>query len=422
MKEITKQQRKAKITVFSPLVSLSKTYSVANVVINQCETLVRHGYQVDLIATKQLPLDASIDGVNIIRILKSYSPRKVWRNDRAFNIEVQETVNLLFSYLKETQVCISHDVTFLQFYMPFNLALRLLSVRLKHVKWLNWLHSRPIGFDANGPAEFKKFSALHVKVYTTQFNNSKIIYLNHQDVDDVAKYYHTDTCNIKIVYNPINIYDFLCVSQEAQLIAESVDYTRKDILMIYPARVSSIKQFHKLITLVAYLKINGISAAAVLCHSYNTKRTNVDMIDYCKALMKAYKLDSNDIAILRDLGFPFGVPQRVVRDLFLLSNVFVFPSRTEAAPLVVLEASLGKNLLILNDELESLKEFANDEAYYVDFNQADGIWAQVILQVLQKELESNKLMRQHLNIVRNFNSDRLFKEMVEPLFYSEYSN
>jgi len=55
-----------------------------------------------------------------------------------------------------------------------------------------------------------------------------------------------------------------------------------------------------------------------------------------------------------------GVPHRTVRDLFLVSNLFVFPSLSEASSLVLGEASLAGCLIVTNSALRETENLITD--------------------------------------------------------------
>ena len=127
--------------------------------------------------------------------------------------------------------------------------------------------------------------------------------------------------------------------------------------------------------------------------------------------------------------FPYelGVPHEVVRDLFLLSNLFIFPTLSENCPLILLEAAFAKCLLVLNDDFPPLKDFFGENALYFKFssiltkttyNNEEQYFSDVA-KIIIGELNKNKPLNAFNVLKQKFNFDYIFKSKLEPLFYEQ---
>jgi hypothetical protein len=125
-----------------------------------------------------------------------------------------------------------------------------------------------------------------------------------------------------------------------------------------------------------------------------------------------------------DENYRLGVPKSVVRNMFSFSNVFIFPTIAECCSMVMLEAMSGENLMVLNGDIESMKEiagyegglfmkfgsiwnntqYANEEAYYKD-------WANIIIHQLDSDMP--KLAKKRADTV--FNEDWVYENQVKGL-------
>jgi len=61
-------------------------------------------------------------------------------------------------------------------------------------------------------------------------------------------------------------------------------------------------------------------------------------------------------------------PQKLVRDFMLISNLFVLPSKSETYSLVVQEAGLCGNLLVLNQDFPAMRSIYGNDPLYRQFS------------------------------------------------------
>ena len=123
-----------------------------------------------------------------------------------------------------------------------------------------------------------------------------------------------------------------------------------------------------------------------------------------------------------------GVPREVVRELFQLSNLFIFPSISENCPLILLEAALSKCLLVLNESFQPLRDFFGKNALYFKFGSLlenvnydnEENWYHDVAFVILSELNKNKPLNAFTHLKQKFNYDFIFKNQLEPLFYEQF--
>jgi hypothetical protein len=123
------------------------------------------------------------------------------------------------------------------------------------------------------------------------------------------------------------------------------------------------KRVDKVLKLAGKIKGQGKSVGVILVNSHANAQRERDAVERMTSLGFGIGLDRDDIFFTSTLGaeYELGIPRSVVRDLFEYSNLFIFPTISECCSLVLLEAMYGGNLLVLNDDLPSLKEFAGFE-------------------------------------------------------------
>ena len=160
------------------------------------------------------------------------------------------------------------------------------------------------------------------------------------------------------------------MSSDVQRIAEHMDLMGAEILAVYPARLTTGKQFEKVAALVGAIKSQAEKSCKVIFCDFpssdipsNVYKTMIRMEG------KKYGLKENDLLFTSDIGYTEGFPRQSVFELFTLSNLFICPSYSESFGLTVLEAGSRGNFLVLNEAVPALKELGETlGAYFMRWN------------------------------------------------------
>ena len=127
------------------------------------------------------------------------------------------------------------------------------------------------------------------------------------------------------------------------------------------------------------------------------------------------------------------VPREVVRDLFLISNVYIHPSKSETYSLTTQEAALCGNFLVLNYDFPAMRSIYGSHAAFYKFSSnvnintgedgetatsygnVDAYFHDIALRVIY-ELDNNHVLAQKRRIRKERGPDYVFKRYIEPLF------
>ncbi len=126
--------------------------------------------------------------------------------------------------------------------------------------------------------------------------------------------------------------------------------------------------------------------------------------------------------------YELGIPHEAVRDLFQLSNLFIFPTLSENCPLILLEAALSKCLLVLNDDFPPLKDFFGKDALYFKFSSLlykteysnEDQYFSDVAKIIIGELSKNRPLNAFNTLRQKFNGDYIFKHQLEPIIFEKY--
>lgn len=426
----------SKVAVLAVLSSFERTYSVAGVALSQLELLSKHGHELVFITTDdfddhdKLPL-----GVEVRTYPRFTAPFDELVADVEFETYVNLVGRVLAEHLKDCTTCITHDVAFLDSFVPVNWAARKAAARLPELWWLHWMHSAPSSRPRSLP--YPKIGRY------SEFPNSEMVYLNHTDVPRVAEMFCIPQSKVRVVHNwcdPISFFSLHPLSIE---IMDQTKLLSRDFVCVYPTRLTPAKQPEKALKLLSYVEKLGFSVLLVLCNSYSNAETEKEYAQKLYSQALKLGLDPSSLCLTSTVqsrwcvdsehNIELGVPQEVISDLFRLSDLFILPSLSEACSLILLEAAISKNCLVLNEDLWSMFEFgghktkgpASDKAIYMSFGSVlrpvtgyqpnEVAWFQARAKELVDFLQSDPAMRSFRYVRKHHNPDWIYHNQIAPL-------
>jgi hypothetical protein len=336
-----------KIGILTTFSSWAESYSLVHVVDSQISMLKKAGYDPVLFVSTNFygnHPDCEIRKIVPIYIYENYTTVASIPNELTMSIK-----SALEENMQDIDICFTHDILLQDFFLAHNLAVRLVNLP---ILWYHWLHSQPTG----------------VKISNIN-DGHKIVFLNYTDRLAVAERFTTWTDNVEIVYNSIEPHTY--VGDETTKLCSKI-LEHKDIKIAYPFCTTRMgaKGVAKLLRLAGKIKKEKKSVGVCLLNSNANCEREKKSIEAMKNIAYSYGLDDEDFVFTSIIAphLECGVPHHVVRDIFSLTNLFIFPSTTESCSLVLLEAMSGGNRLVLNDDVPSMKEMGGfKDAIYMKF-------------------------------------------------------
>ncbi len=350
--------RVAILTMFS---GLSTTYSLVNVVADQIKMLLKANVQIKVLVSETCP-DTERTGVfsdeklEWVKITNTRNGENIRWHDysggtgkvhETFFEEADEIAKDFVKHLKDVDVCIMHDILYQGWHLVHNIAIRKAQKELPHLRFLAFTHSLPV----NRPKELEyPFSARF-----TGMPNTKFVYPTYSGISALAKQYDIPEGKCAVVYNTLPLIESM--SPEVQRVADCIDLINAEILIIYPARLTTGKRFEKVAALAGAIKTKTEkSTKVVFCDFPSADIPSAIYKGMIQMEGKKYGLCADDMLFTSDAGYSDGFPRRGVFELFQLSNLFICPSYSESFGLTVLEAGSRGNFLVLNEAVPALKE------------------------------------------------------------------
>lgn len=427
-----------KVAIFTTFTKWDESYSLTSVVHDQLVMHVKNGYtpvlfvleSFDQVDINKIPEGVEVRGVIPQIILEPYKGLAMpqnWRED------VEKVKKALREHAMDIEIMLTHDIMFIDTYLPYNIALREAELPCKY---FHWVHSAP------SPRPDLKDN-MHANRYTLP-PNSKLVYLNNDKALALAEMYGTYLRNVRVVYNSRDPRTFWNLHPLVNQLIDKYDILSADIISIFPVsapRMIGGKQLDVVIQIHDHLKALGLKTKLIVCdaHANGTnehnaaleRRTN-DVI--FTSLVGNGKFGGFDILPYpgeQDRQYEQGVPSKVVSDLFRLSNVFIFPTISENSSLVLAEAMLAGNLLVLNEDVETLREHAGaGNAIYLKMGSFDmgtrtkehalerTEYLRDIAKIIKSEWEVSKPLQAKRRALTNQNLDVTFSR-IEALYFSD---
>lgn len=340
---------------------LSTTYSLVNVVADQIKMLLRSGINVRVLVSETCP-DEERTGVfrdprvRWVKITNTLHGRPIHWHDYSgasgtvhdtFYEEADAIAADYVRHLKDVDVCILHDILYQGWHLVHNVALRRAQKELPKLRFLAFTHSLPV----NRPKHPEEpFAARFTDLPGTRF-----VYPTHSGLPALAKQYAVPEGRCATVYNTVPLLESLDPS--VQDVARQVDLLSPEILIVYPARLTTGKRLEKAAALAGAIQDHTERSTRIIFCDFPCADIPAPVYkDMIRTEGRQYGLEAADVVFTSDLGYENGFPRQGVLDLFQLSNLFLCPSYSESFGLTVLEAASRGNFLVLNEAVPALQE------------------------------------------------------------------
>ena len=357
------------IGVVTSFYNLDPAYSLCSVVSEQLLALVKYGYKTVLFVLPNFKDDDKVPkGVEIRKIVPRLilEPYKGLDYPAHWKEDVTKAKDSFLKNMQDINYMIVHDLHFIDTFLPYWIALRESIPNLSNLKQIfAWTHSAPSSRPnlENNP---------HANRFTLA-PKTKLIYLNHDKAIDLAEMMGCWLKDVRVVHNSRDPRTFWDLDPFVKNLIDKYSIFEADIISVLPVstpRMVSGKGVDKVIKIHSKLKQIGYKTKLIVPNAHANAQPEQRQIAELKVFAQERGLDNNDLIFTsqEDEKYKLGVPQKIVSDLFRIANIFIFPTISENSSLVLLEAMLSGNLLVLNKKVGTLLEHAGEKALYFDFD------------------------------------------------------
>ncbi len=427
------------IAIAVPFKEWNCGYSLVSVAQSQIRMLLQNGYKVRIICYTKASPWINHKHISYRATLPSYpfSPHRKLPGE--FKRRVLEIAKILEKNLKGVDYVITHDFLFLDSFVVYNAAFRLVARRKPHIRWLHWCHSGSIGKPKRIPVypQSLRFQPLP--------KLAKLITVAHTHRRNFSRQYRIPLTQVAVVHNARFNQNFLKLNAATWRMIKKMELAKADIIAVMPSPLSRRTKQHEIcVYLTAALKELGKSVRMIFTNSFArpSNKTEQFVLMELRWLAHELGLSEKEIIFTSALGKHMheSCPENIVRDLFLISNVFIFPTLGEACSLALQEAALLKNVCILNKNVPALKEIAGKNALWLNFKSLDrellrnygkkGVCSpQTLRNFYQKKrpiylkqakkilkaLDQNFSVKLQTEVRQHYNEEAIFQKQLKPL-------
>lgn len=367
-----------KIVIFTSFADLQKAYSLNIIVQTQIKMLLLNGYEPTVIVHESFVPEGIYAHPNVrIEKIPNVPCHNEVKKDETFDKDVDTIYKRLKEILADADVVLTHDIVYQNAALKHNFASRQAAKELPNVKWLHWIHSAtaPNMLNVIRPI----FSDQYLQLVQTPFPNARYVYPNKYAIPSVAKNFGVSNEEVVCVHHATDICDFLGISKEVEQLVYEKDLLMVDAMATYPCRLDGGKQVEMVIKTMAMLKGFGLTIRVVVVDFHSTGGEKLTYRDRIKQIAIDYGLSENELIWTSEQRkeWHVEVPQSVVRDFQLLSNVFIMPSVSETFSLVAQEAALLKQVLVLNQDFPPFRSIYGEDAIYAKYSSRADIMADI---------------------------------------------
>jgi glycosyltransferase involved in cell wall biosynthesis len=356
-----------KIAILTNFQDMNPGYSLTGIVADQYRMLVRHGHDVYVFTSQHYNeaydgIDFSIGNVKHVipfgHLIDYDSETKFTEGHIRYS---QSIANVLREQLTELQIdfAFTHDWVFTGWNLPFAVAVLKVSRDLPDVKWMHWIHSQPTG--SRDWWAVKRYGPMH-----------KLIFPNETDRLRVAEQFRGEIEDVRVIPHIKDLRTYYDFSKDTwEIIDRFPGLLHSSIVQVYPASTDRLgaKGIHFLLQIFAAIKEFGLSVCFLVANQWATGRQRKEEVSEYLEAAKLLHFDPDEFGFTSEIKkeYEAGISRRVLREIQLCSNLFIYPTREESFGLVGPEAALSGAYMVLNRSLTMMYEIFGSSGLYFDF-------------------------------------------------------
>lgn len=329
----------------------------------------------------------------------------------AYHQTVDAIEQVLAVELAGVDVCIVHNAFTLHKNLPLSAALWRMARSRKTPRLVAYCHDLAWASPQYLPAlhEGEPWDLLR-----RQAPGVRYVTVSRDRQQQLAALWGTDAPDVVVVPNGVDAPALLRLSPAGQRLAGELDLWNQDLVLLLPARLTRRKNIELAIRVTASLAARGLAVRLVVTGPPGPH--NVANAGYARELHELRcSLGVRNEAVLLYLerdgrGRPLRASDRVMADLYAVSDALFFPSTQEGFGIPLIEAGLARVAIFCSDIAPS-REAAGEEAHYfaLDASPHD------VADMIEQWMRSDSVYRMRKHVLRSYTWQSVYTRYIEPL-------
>jgi glycosyltransferase involved in cell wall biosynthesis len=383
--------------------------------------LVEAGYPVTVIAGR--PKDSTLPGVEDYfhiplmdtrheRVIEMNSALERGKVPPGFEEMVDELVKELAPKVSQFDTLIIHNVLTKRFNLPLTAALHKLLDGGKIHNCIAWCHDH-IGTSRSSRS--RVHPGYPWDLLRTYRPDVTYVAVSERRRASLAGVLECPLEEVRVVYNGVSPNRLLGLSTTGQSLVNRLGLLESDLTLLMPVRVTRAKNIEYALHVVADLKSRGCRVKLVLTGPPDPHDT--DSMAYFRSLQELRsQLDVGDEMRFvfesgPEPGQPYTIDDRVVGDLYRVSDLMFVPSHREGFGMPVLEAGLVGLPVVSSANVPAADEIGGEDVIIFGKSLDPGRLAEQIL----AWAEENPAHRLRRRVRQNFTWKAIFQRDIQPL-------
>jgi glycosyltransferase involved in cell wall biosynthesis len=330
----------------------------------------------------------------------------------------RKLVDILGPVLQEFDHLIVHNIFTKHFNLPLTGALHSLLDQAKIQNCIAWCHD----FTWTSPSSGSKVHPGYPwDLLRTRRSDCVYVVVSQERQHTLAGLFQCPIEEIFVVYNGVDPLVTIGLSEHGMRLVNALGLMKSDVNLLMPVRVTGAKNIEFALEVLQALKKMDIKPMLVLTGPPDPH--DPDSMSYYQSLREL----RDALGVSREMRFVFEsgpdpdqpniINERVVGDLYRISDVMFMPSHREGFGMPVLEAGLA-GIQVVSRDVPAAQELAHREASIFS---EDADAEQVATQIVQI-LERSPTSRLRRRVRKHFTWQAIFEDSIQPLLHKEAGN
>ncbi len=304
--------------------------------------------------------------------------------------------------LKGAEIVIIHN----SLTMPFNLALsaalrRLIEGTSARKKFIAWCHDTSLSYP-----QYLKRDRFPWRLLSQRIPRVHYVAISPLRRRELSKLLKLPLKAITVIPDGIDPESFLSLSPKTIPIFKRFGLLQQELNLLYPARIVPRKNMELAIRILSFINKRRKAKLILTGAPDPHNKASLDYFRSLKRLIREERMERRVIFLSQHLE----VDSHLLRDLYLLCDLLLFPSSSEGFGIPILESGLC-HLPIACSRISPLKEIGGNDPLYLDLSEEPREMALKVINYMDSHLTLPLFKR----VWKCYSWESIFNRSIKPL-------